>query len=398
MLTEAGSGSGVARVLDRESKLNTLHFPNSTMTDDLVVKPVVLHGSNISYFTGKMENYFRVKEIPYELKSMQFPAIEKKMKKEVGLFQMPAVELSDGRWMTDTTKMIQWFESEIPENRVIPEDPVQTFFCYLIEDWADEWWWRTAMHYRWYYGEGAHFASRHLALEVGPTSAPVWLKEILIQRRQRRGYTTGDGMTSDNAVHVEENFKKLLKNLEGIFSRRKFLLGNRPSLADIGLSGPFFRHFALDPIPLEILRQEAPRVLRWVSRLWSERLSECSGKLMEGLPPDLEPLLEEIGNTYLPYLCANVDAVSLNKKRFDVDVGGILFKGARYSRYRVWCLSELRSHYNSLPQHAQHDVERILKQHGCWEPLWRHAELPLLRHQEKRLPFRADTKMIGVYE
>ncbi len=40
------------------------------------------------------------------------------MKKKVGIHQMPAVELPDGRWMTDTTKMIQWFESKIPENKI----------------------------------------------------------------------------------------------------------------------------------------------------------------------------------------------------------------------------------------------------------------------------------------
>ena len=28
--------------------------------------PVMLHGSSISYFTGKMENYFRVRGIPYK--------------------------------------------------------------------------------------------------------------------------------------------------------------------------------------------------------------------------------------------------------------------------------------------------------------------------------------------
>ena len=85
-----------------------------------------------------------------------------KLEKQVGVMQMPAVILEDGRWMTDTTKMIQWFEDQIKENKTVPKDPVQAFICYLIEDWADEWWWRTAMHYRWHYDEGAIFASEHL--------------------------------------------------------------------------------------------------------------------------------------------------------------------------------------------------------------------------------------------
>jgi len=176
--------------------------------------PVILYGSDISYFTGKMENYFRVKNIPCQLKSMQFPAFEKTMKNKVGLQQMPAVELPDGRWLTDSTKMIQWFESQKPENKLIPDDPLQAFTCFLLEDWADEWWWRPAMHYRWHYAEGAEFASRHLAKELlGSVPVPIWIKKLVLQRRQRNGFTTGDGITPNNIESIEANFKTLLDNV-----------------------------------------------------------------------------------------------------------------------------------------------------------------------------------------
>ena len=113
--------------------------------------PAILYGSSISYFTGKMENYFRVRNIPYKRIVAPYPAFEKQMKQKVGIHQMPAVVLPDGRWMTDTTKMIEWFESKLDKPSIIPNDPVQAYISYLIEDWADEWWWRPAMHYRWYY-------------------------------------------------------------------------------------------------------------------------------------------------------------------------------------------------------------------------------------------------------
>ena len=111
-------------------------------------KPVILYGSSISYFTGKMENYFQIRSIPYVRTVDTYPAFEQKMKKMVGVHQMPAVVLPDGRWMTDTTKMIQWFESKFENSSILPKNPVQNFICLLIEDWADEWWWRPAMHYR----------------------------------------------------------------------------------------------------------------------------------------------------------------------------------------------------------------------------------------------------------
>ncbi|PLW68441.1 glutathione S-transferase family protein [Pseudohalioglobus lutimaris] len=369
------------------------------MPDTLSIEPITLYGCDISYFTGKLENYFRVRGIPYELRAMQLPADAKKLKQEVGLFQMPALQLGDGRWMTDSTKIIQWFETQYPQHGVIPHDPVQAFVCLLIEDWADEWWWRPAMHYRWYYPEGAHLQSRHLADELmGDMRLPGYLKRNMIRRRQRGGYTTGDGMTAANVAGVEAMFLRLLAQLQAIFSARPFLLGERPSLADIGLSGPFFRHFALDPVPLEIIRKQAPAVLEWVARLWNTRLADCNADWVQGIPDDLGPLLDDIGSTYLPYLCANVDAVSAGQKRFDVEAGGVLYQGARYSRYRVWCLQALRAHYQALPEQYQAATRALLQKHGCWEPLWQRQQLPLLPGQEEGLPFRADCKMVAANE
>ena len=158
--------------------------------------PLTLLGSNISYFTGKMENYLRLKRIPYRLESMQFPAVRKVLERELGVMQMPAIILPDGRYMTDSTKMIEWFEARHPEHSILPPDPLQQFLCHLLEDWADEWWWRPAMHYRWHYAEGARFASYHLATEVMVHHPlPVWFKRRLLLHRQRSGYTTGDGIT-----------------------------------------------------------------------------------------------------------------------------------------------------------------------------------------------------------
>ena len=93
-------------------------------TEPVTGQPAVtLYGSNISYFTGKMENYFRIRGIPYHFEPMQFPSMERLLKREIGVSQMPAVQLADGRWLTDTTKMIEWFESEFSETRLCHPTP-----------------------------------------------------------------------------------------------------------------------------------------------------------------------------------------------------------------------------------------------------------------------------------
>ncbi len=358
---------------------------------------VELRGSSISYFTGKMENYFRLKGIPYRFKSMVFPEEEGRNKKALGLSQMPTVQLSDGRWMTDSTKMIEWFEDEYSDNPVVPEDPVQAFVCFLLEDWADEWWWRPAMHYRWFYEEGAQFASGHLAREVmRGLHIPLFVKRAILRRRQRNGYTSGDGISPAAVAGVEADVAALFSQLETIFSNRRFLLGDRPTLADIGFSGPFFRHFALDPIPLQLLRHTAPSTLEWVMRLWNSSPESLQGGLIQGVPDDIRALLQHIARGYLPYLNANVEAVRQGKLRFSAKVGGVNYTRARSSHYRVWCLSELRSRFNSVPQDVRPDLQTLLTEVGIWEALWAQGDLPLSEGQESRLPFWADHKMLQV--
>ena len=60
--------------------------------------PLTLLGSNIPYFTGKMESYLRLKQIPYRLERMQFPAARKVLEREVGVMQVPAIVLPDVCW------------------------------------------------------------------------------------------------------------------------------------------------------------------------------------------------------------------------------------------------------------------------------------------------------------
>jgi len=72
----------------------------------------------------------------------------------------------------------------------------------------------------------------------------------------------------------------------------------------------------LDSVPAGILKKDFPQDFNWVSKLWGTQISDYSEKLEISVPDDLEPLFQQIGSTYLPYLCANVDAVRTNKKPF----------------------------------------------------------------------------------
>ena len=55
--------------------------------------------------------------------------------------------------------------------------------------------------------------------------------------------------------------------------------------------------------------------------LQTNQLKNTEHQFIEEIPVDLNPLLEEIGRVYLPYLCKNVDAVRGCKKYFEFKSG-----------------------------------------------------------------------------
>jgi glutathione S-transferase len=336
-------------------------------------EPYTLYVFWISYFSGKMQAYLRYKEIPHR-------TVEPKWRGELlhqiydntGLMKVPVVRTPQGLWLADSTPMIDWFEERHPPGAVIPADPVQAFFCRLLEDYADEWLWRPALHYRWSYRTDAHALSRRFAetfLSDQPT--PRFLTAALVRARQRRIYVAGDGVNAATRAHVESIYLDTLVRLQSIFERQPFLLGGRPCLADFGFFASMFRHFSLDPTPSLIMQQRAPAVFEWVARLWNARHSAGSGEWYAPgtLPPGWMPLLRDLGETYLPYLHANALAWREGRTRFDFSIQGAHYRGLPVVQYRVWCRERLQQHYAALPEEARPPVDELLSAGGALQPL-----------------------------
>jgi glutathione S-transferase len=314
-----------------------------------------------------------------------------------GVAQVPGLQLADDRWLTDTTPIITWLDERYPDPVVIPRDPVLAFFSRLLEDYADEWLWRPAMHYRWDYPEGAFHLSRVLVEEAArDVPLPGFVKRYLIRNRQRALFTKGDGVSPATWDHVEKIYLDSLAHLGAILETRPYLLGTRPSLADFGFFGPMFRHFAMDPPSARIMRETAPAVFEWVARVWNARASVTGGELLGHVPDDWGPILDSIGSAYLRYLCANAEAWKTGQSHFDVDIEGAPYRHIRTARYRVWCLEELRRHFDELSESQQRDARARLEAHGCWAPLWQVEDPASGLDPERRVPFAGGDSMTGV--
>ncbi len=347
-----------------------------------------LYGLRISYYTGKMEGYLRYKEIPHEFVVLNRGLI-RRLYEKTGAGQMPAVELPDGRFMTDTTPMIRWFETRFPDPPVVPDNPVLGFVSHLLEDYAEEWLWRPAMHYRWSYEADRLHLARKIVDELMPdVPLPAALKRAFIRRRQHVEYVKRDGVDARTWPHVESIYLNTLARLEAVFASRPYLLGERPTLGDFGFFASMFRHFSQDPTASALMRLRAPGVFAWQARLWNARASSIRGGELAELPADLYPILDDAGSGYLPYLNDNARAWQEGRERFDPVIQGVQYRAVPVSQYRVWCLEQLQQRAREVPEAQQAELRALLEARGCWQPLFELAE-PGSRYDEAgEVPFR----------
>ncbi|MBY0400342.1 glutathione S-transferase C-terminal domain-containing protein, partial [Myxococcota bacterium] len=291
---------------------------------------LVVYGSDCSYYTGKLEAYLRAKGIAYRLEPFG-RANMRRAARSTGVVQIPQVELPDGSWLVDSTKILAYFEAVRPEPCLRPFDPSLAFLSRLIEDFADEWLWRPAMHFRWSYPANARLMSGWLAEHAAELPGPDWLKRLYWYRRQLGTFVVRDGVDAKTGRSVESVYEEVLDALEGLFARQPFVLGGRPCEADFGFFASMFRHFACDPVPGRIMRTRAPGVHEWVARMWNltpERIAglppiEVEGSTFDALARALHPLLVQIGRDYLPYLDANAAAFAAGEAHTRSSIRGI---------------------------------------------------------------------------
>ncbi len=354
-----------------------------------------VYGSKISYYTGKFEAYLRYRSIPYA----SFPTVahSRKLIEGVGIVQMPVVRLADGRWMTDTTPMIAWLETQQDAPSIYPADPALNFIALLIEDYGDEWLWRPAMHYRWSYRRDRQHAAEFLYEELirGVLPLPRFLALNRLKRRQRGAFVRGDGVKEKTRYHADRTYLTALDLMQALLVHRPFLLGKSPTIADFGMMAPMFRHFSQDPTPAEIMRERAPAVYEWVARLWNTDPGQHDPHLIDSIDAPLEAFLTEICETHLVQLRENARAFGEGRTRYDQNIQDCPYENVPVSRYRVWCLESLRRHWSALGAPARAQLRDALHLPEA-QVLWDGSEIePSGYDNDRQAPFNRAINVFG---
>jgi len=277
----------------------------------------------------------------------------------------------DGSYHVDSTPMAYELEKRHPGQRsIVPPDPGLAFLSHLIEDLADEWVTKMMFVYRWWRRVDQEYCSYWLTQQMGMPADPEEVSKMARWFTDRQvGRLPLVGCTESTRPIIEKSFLQVLEILEGNLETSVYLFGSRPGLADFGLFGQLYQ-LCYDPTPQSIMREKAPGVCAWISRL-DDASGEEEGAWVDPeapLPEAVLAFLRMTGEVYFPFLLANAQAMEQGKETFSLSLLGATYEQGTF-KYQVKCLNWLRQEYAGLTGEVKDRVDGVLKETGCWEPL-----------------------------
>ena len=168
---------------------------------------MILYGSTMSPFVRKVAAYAAEKGIELELKPIGLGSPDPEFQAASPFKKMPA--LVDGDYsLADSSAIIHYLEAKYPEPALIPADPRERGRVIWFDEFADT-----------------------LLFACG---GKIFFNKVVAPRFLGR---EGDLAAAETAER--EELPPLLDYLEGVIPDSGFLVGDRLTLADISVAGPF---------------------------------------------------------------------------------------------------------------------------------------------------------------
>jgi glutathione S-transferase len=270
----------------------------------LVTEFYRLYGAEVSYFTAKIRPALRAKGVRFAELIATAAVYRDVIRPRTGLAFIPVVTTPDGEIWQDTSEILDRLEARVPEPALVPPSPFLRVAAALLEVYADEFLILPAMHYRWSFPESeAKARGDFVATNTDAAAAHRFADRM-------KGSIAALGVTPDSAAAIESHTRDLLVALESLFTEVPLLMGDRLSVADCALLGPFYAHLYLDVVPGRLLRATAPRVCGWIERAnhpdpeaWGDWLDDVRAAEL------LRPLLSLVGRDAAPIILDSVRAV-----------------------------------------------------------------------------------------
>jgi glutathione S-transferase len=323
----------------------------------------VLHGFNPSPYSVKMRAILRYRRIPFVWNAIGNPrdvAVAANLPPVIPILRFP-----DGRLMNDSTPLAHALEREHRGRSIIPDDPAHAYLSDLLEDFGDEWVTKMMFHYRWYYAVDRAFAQTWIITSRDPVMAEAPRRAGMKMFNDRQvGRMAMVGCTEQNRPIIEDSYRFLLDTLDEHVRTIPFLFGTRPSLADFGLFGQL-QILSVDPTPMAEMRARAPDLYCWLLRL--DDASGVEGEWLDPLmplPQTITALLKHCGETYLPFLAANTQALHDGADEVALEIQGRPYAQAPF-RYQGKCHDALCNKLAVLGPEVRRRLDPVLEETGC---------------------------------
>ena len=320
-----------------------------------------IFGSELSPYSVKVRSYFRWKGLPHEWLLRGVDNMEE-YRRYAKLPLIPLVVTPAGEGLQDSTPIIEEMERRHPSPPLAPADPTLAFVAALLEEYADEWGNKPMFHYRWTYEADQHSAAKRIALDNAPGLDADALAAVAAQVRERMiPRLAFVGSTPATLPTIERSFHREAELLDAHLASRPYVLGGRPSLADLGLYCQLYQCWT-DPTPGAILRARHPRVVAWIERMLTP-VTEGDLEPWARLAPTLTPFLrDEVAGLFLPWSAANARAVAAGEKTFEVPLEGRPFR-QETQKYHAKSLAALKAKWAAAHAHAP--LAALMSETGC---------------------------------
>ena len=360
-------------------------MPVLTMADYL------LYAAQPSYFSAKVRACFQYKRIPYTELPFNFDRLRDVILPRTGMHLFPVVICPDDTTLQDSCDIVAELERRHPERPVVPADPVQRLLAILFETYADEFLMILGGYYRWVPEGTRAWALRMFAILAGwgaqDKAGAQQVADMTAAEIEGRLPAIGADRPELGAA-IESCFERLCRRLEEHFAADEFfLLGARPTLADLGMMNAMFGHLWRDPGPAnDFLHTQCIR-----TGIWIDRLHAAAGESADGeayVAKTVEPVLAEIGATFGHMAGAILDAAD---RRLPTQAVGEIAKpglgridtfvvdvpmNRPATTYTAWKLQRLIDAYRAVPDAQRAEADRLLGVAGMLdvcrrEPSWR---------------------------
>jgi glutathione S-transferase len=193
---------------------------------------MILYGSTMSPFVRKVAAFAAEKGVDFELKGTTLGDPDPEFRAASPFGKMPALVDGDYR-LADSSAIIHYLEAKYPQPELIPADPELRGRTIWFEEFADT-----------------------ILFACG---AKIFFNRIVAPRFLGR---EGDLSIAETAERDE--LPPILDYIEGVIPESGYLVGDRLTLADIAVAGPFanFRH-----CDVAINEDRYPRLARYVASI-----------------------------------------------------------------------------------------------------------------------------------